>query len=120
MRNWVNSLQPVNLELPSLCNCYSKPLNPVCLVNIPIPVGLEQEMLGNVDNTTSQGQVNNEIEQIQQLNQMLGVEEESVGAGDNAADLSTKEENGSNTLVVVGAWQEQQYQQAIAVCMWRE
>ena len=33
-----DSLPPVNLELPASCNYYKKPLNPVCLVNIPVPV----------------------------------------------------------------------------------
>lgn len=126
-----NSLPPVNLELPALCNCFTKPLNPVCLVNIPIPAGLEQETPGNVDSNTSQSQVNNEIEEIQQLTQMLGVEDESVAAGENADNLSTEEENDGDTLarnvdmyperfVVVGSWQEQRYQQALAICMWKK
>ena len=42
-----DSLPPVNLELAASCNCHKKPLNPVCLVNIPVPVGLEEETLGN-------------------------------------------------------------------------
>ena len=132
-----DSLPPVNLELPASCNCYKKPLNPVCLVNIPVPVGLEEETLGN--DSTSSGQVNNEIEEIQQLTQLLEVEKAIVNSGENVGedpdDLSAGEEydndNTGNPLgrnvdlypekfVVVGSWQERRYQQALAICMWRK
>ena len=132
-----DSLPPVNLELPASCNCYKKPLNPVCLVNIPVPVGLEEETLGN--DSTSSGQVNNEIEEIQQLTQLLEVEKAIVNSGENVGedpdDLSAGEEyDNDNTVnplgrnvdlypekfVVVGSWQERRYQQALAICMWRK
>ena len=122
-----DSLTPVNLELPASCNCYKKPLNPVCLVNIPVPVGLEEKTLGN--DSTSSGRVNNEIEEIQQLTQLLEVEKAIVNSGENVGedpdDLSAGEEyDNDNTVnplgrnvdlypekfVVVGSWQERRYQ----------
>ena len=69
-----------------------------------------------------------EIEEIQQLTQFLGVEQATGDANEN--DSSSDEENdgdkdcGQNTLypekfVVVGSWQEQRYQQALAIIMYR-
>lgn len=96
-----DSLPPVNLELPASCNCYKKPLNPVCLVNIPVPVGFEEETLGN--DSTSSSRVNNEMEEIQQLTQLLEVEKAIVNSGENVGedpdDLSAGEEYDNDNTV---------------------
>lgn len=113
----------MNLDDPSLCNCIKQPLNPMCLVKIH-----GEEMPGDVESMGAEGGVADmdEIEEIQQLTQLLGVEQ-ATGDDGNVNDSSSDEENdgdkdsggdkdcGGDTLypekfVVVGSWQEQRYQ----------
>ena len=97
-------------------------------MNNPVPVGLEEETLGN--DSTSSSQVNNEIEEIQQLTLLLEVEKAIVNSGENVEDpddMSAGEEYDNDNTVnplgrnvdlypekfVVGSWQEGRYQQAL-------
>jgi hypothetical protein len=75
----LNDLPLVNLDEPSLCNCIKQPLNPMCLVNIH-----GEEMPGDVKSIGAEGGDTDmdEIDKIQQLTQLLGVEHATGDAKD--------------------------------------
>ena len=87
----------------------------------------------SVDGEPEGGTVNveNEMEEIQQLTEMLDVEDTEGGEyeDDESEDEREDENTDGNTefdvnmypekFVVVGSWQEERYQGALAICMWR-
>ena len=81
----------MNLDEPLLCNCINQPLNPMCLVKIRC-----EEMPSDVESMGAEGGVADmdEIEEIQQLTQFLGVEQ-AAGDARDVNDSSSDEENDS-------------------------
>jgi hypothetical protein len=124
-------LPPIDLHQPTDCNCFNLPINPVCLTDIHTHRMLDDEAPSDscVDGEPERGTVNveNEMEEIQQLTEMLDVED--TESGEYEDDESEDESTDGNTefdvnmypekFVVVGSWQEERYQGALAICMWR-
>ena len=153
-------LSPINLQEQTGCNCDLQPINPVCLVGIPVHRVL------NEDDVMRE----REMEEIRELTQTLDVQDSitedtndsregagglddgndgagglddgndgagGLGGNDGADGLGGDDSGGClggdasgdhsdnreilypEKFVVVGSWQEQRYQGALASCMWR-
>jgi hypothetical protein len=129
-----NVLPPVDLHQrhATECNCFNLPINPVCLVDINTHRMLEDEEtmpidISGVDGEAEVGVVNvdDEMEEIQQLTEMLDVQD--AAGGEEIDDDQHEDSDGGEfdvlypeKFVVVGSWQEQRYQGALAICMWRK
>ena len=80
-----------------------------------------EEMPGDVGNMGA-GDCIDEIEEIRQLTQLLDVEDANDLSSDEESDRDddSKEETlYPEKFVVVGSWQEQRYQQALAIIIYR-
>ena len=122
-------LPPIDLHQPTNCNCFNLPINPVCLVEIVTHRMLGKEEMPGAGAVEGRLQVNieNEMEEIQQLTEMLDVENatDSEYVHDQSDDDDSMHGNAKRDVlypekfVVVGSWQEQIYQGALAMCMWK-
>ncbi len=124
-----NVLPPVDLHPhhATECNCFNLPINPVCLVDINTHRMLEDEEMMPIDISGVDGEaeggvvnVDDEMEEIQQLTKMLDVQDAAGGEeiDDDQHDEDIDGDGGE--FDVVGSWQEQRYQGALAICMWRK
>lgn len=129
-------LTPVDPDRPRSCNCFVQPIKPVCLVDIPTHIEMDDDDgdgshasashdgegdghdgVGGAAGVSSAcggngSDVQGEIDEISQLTEILDIEEVNN-------DGSGEEVLFPERFVVVGSWQEQIYQKGLAICGWR-